>query len=303
MEIINIEKSNLIFIRDYVYYVKDYYNYIVDLIKKILEYNNYNINILLDYNYKLDNTNKNINIGINFEHTLVKKGGRCSDNYQIGNIDTIDKEDKYLVRIDNYDNLIKKDIIIDYSIPNLININESQRFNDYYNKNIYIAAILYKPYFNLNNRNINLLTTFININEPRRFKLLENIKNENINHININNCFEKEELKNLYKNTKILINIHQTDHHHTFEELRVLPALLNGVIVIAEESPLYEHIMYNKQIIWSSYNNILNIFKQVENNYEYYYNNIFNDEFLDIIKNLENNNINCLNNRLKELSI
>ena len=120
-------------------------------------------------------------------------------------------------------------------------------------------------------------------------------------HININNCFEKKQLKALYRNTKIIINIHQTDHHHTFEELRVLPALLNGVIVIAENSPLYESIPYHKHVIWSSYDNILDKVIEVENNYENYYKKIFNEEFLAIVKKLEIDNYNNLDYKLQNI--
>jgi hypothetical protein len=301
MEIENIKKSNIIFHKDYIFYVKDYYNYIVKLLKKILKNNDYNINVLLNYDYNINNFNKNIKIGINFEHTLVKIGGRSAENSTPGNISNMDSDEKYLVRIEGYHDLINKNIIIDYSIPNLININKSLRYDDYYNKSIYISALLYKPYYNIENRNIKLLTTFINTNEPRRFKLLENIKNKNMEHININNCFEKKQLKALYRNTKIIINIHQTDHHHTFEELRVLPALLNGVIVIAENSPLHESVPYHKHVIWTSYDNILDKVVEVENNYEDYYKKIFNEEFLDIVKKLESDNIKNFNYKLQNI--
>lgn len=297
----SIKESFILYDRNYTFYIKDYYNYIVKLLRKILMNNDYRINVLLNYNYNISNSNKNILIGINFEHTLVKIGGRSTENSSPGNICNMDSDEKYLVRIDGYHNLINKNIIIDYSIPNLININKSLRYDDYYNKCIHISALLYKPYFNIENRNIKLLTTFINTNEPRRFKLLENIKNKNMDHINVNNCFEKKQLKALYRNTKIIINIHQTDHHHTFEELRVLPALLNGVIVIAENSPLYESIPYHKHVIWSSYENILDKVIEVENKYEYYYKKIFNEEFLSIIKQLENDNYNNLNYKLQNI--
>ena len=79
--------------------------------------------------------------------------------------------------------------------------------------------------------------------------LLNQIKQKGITYINVNNCFEKDKLQTLYKNTKILINIHQTDHHHTFEELRVLPALQCGVLVICEHSPLSNLIPGNDYII------------------------------------------------------
>jgi hypothetical protein len=300
MEIESIKNSYIVYDKNYSLNIRDYYNYIVKLLKKVLINNDYKINVLLN-NFSINNSNNNITFGINFEHTLVKIGGRSAENSLPGNISNMDSDEKYLVRIDGYHNLINNNIIIDYSIPNLININKSLRYNDYYDKSIYIAALLYKPYFNIENRNIKLLTTFINTNEPRRFKLLENIKNENMDHININNCFEKKQLKALYRNTKIIINIHQTDHHHTFEELRALPALLNGVIVIAEESPLYENVPYHKHVIWTSYENILEKVKEVEDNYEDYYKKIFNDEFLDIIKQLENDNYNNLNYKLQNI--
>jgi hypothetical protein len=160
--------------------------------------------------------------------------------------------------------------------------------NNLYNKCIYISPLLYPLYKLKDNRNINCLTTFINKEEPRRKKLLLNILNNNIEHININNCFDTESLENLYKKTKIMVNIHQTDHHHTFEELRVLPALLNGIIVICEDSPLKENIPYNKYIIWTNYDNIIETIIDVQNNYDIYYDKIFNnieiDKTIEIMK-------------------
>ena len=275
MELESIKNSCILYEKNYTFYIKDYYNYVVKLVRKILTNNDYGINVLFNYHNNIPNNNKNIVIGINYEHTLVKIGGRSAENSLPGNISNMDSDEKYLVRIDGYHNLINKNIIIDYSIPNLININKSLRYEDYYNKCIHISALLYKPYFNIENRNIKLLTTFINTNEPRRFRLLENIKNKNMEHININNCFEKKQLKVLYRNTKIIINIHQTVHHHTFEELRVLPALLNGVIIISEKSAFTEYIPYNEYIIWCEYDEIEKKVEEVNNNYKFYYDKIF----------------------------
>jgi hypothetical protein len=139
--------------------------------------------------------------------------------------------------------------------------------------------------------------TFINIHEERRYKLLENIKNLNIPHLNVNNCFEKLQLQNLYKNTKILINIHQTHHHHTFEELRVLPAIECGVIVICENSPLSHLIPYHNYIIWSSYDDILNKVNEVINNYDYYHNLIFTQKS-NILSELNHTNYETLNHAI-----
>lgn len=266
---------------------------IVKLIKQILTNNvDLNINIIFtnkNVNYTFDNSNKTLRMIINYEHTLVKKGGRDTNNSIDGKI-MDDNGNFYLVRIDRFDELNAADIIIDYSIPNIHNVNSSNLFNEFSKKHIYIYSSLYDKYHVKENRNIQSLTTFINTNEPRRKLLLENIQNDKrIEHININNCFNKNDLQNLYKKTKLMINIHQTDHHHTFEELRVLPALQCGVIVISEISPLNELIPYNEYIIWSTYDNIIEKANEVLNNYDYYHDLIFNNNN----KNLDEfNNIN-----------
>jgi hypothetical protein len=284
-----------------------YYEYIIDLLKKCLSNNKnieLNINFTDDINHNFNNNNKTILIDINYEHTLVKPGGRGSNNSPIGKIkidnNSNDNENNfYLVRIDRYEYLIQFDIIIDYSNTNLYNVKESNLFNDFSNKYIYISSAIYDLYFNKENRNINCLTTFINTNEPRRLKLLEDIKEKKISHINVNNYFEKENLQHLYKNVKILINVHQTDHHDTIEELRILPALQCGVIVISENSPLTELIPYNEFIIWSSYDNILDKVKEVSDNYDYYHDLIFkNDKIENKLNELHEMNYNNLNNLL-----
>jgi hypothetical protein len=198
----------------------------------------------------------------------------------------------YLVRIDRYEELNNSNIIIDYSIPNMYNIYSCNNYNNFYKKILYISPVLFdydSQNYEYKERKINVLTTFINTNEPRRRRLFDNIKIANVDHKNINNCFSNEDLKKLYLNTKIIINIHQTSEHDTFEELRVLPALLSGVIVISESSPLNNLIPYNDFIIWSSYDNIIETVKKVINNYDDYHNKIFKSTHLLSI--LHKNNI------------
>lgn len=280
-----------------IYYVNSYIHYIIELLKLIIIENNLHINIIIgNIFYNFNNDNKLIRININWEHTLVKKNGRgVMSNCLEGNVLT-NTGDPYLVRIEKYEELNEADIIIDYSIPNIYNIYASNRYNNFYKKMLYISPVLFdydSQNYQYKQRQINVLTTFINTNEPRRRVLLDNIKIANIDHKNINNCFSNEDLKNLYLNTKILINIHQTEHHHTFEELRVLPALLSGVIVISESSPLNNLIPYNDFIIWSSYDNIIETVKKVIKNYDDYYNKIFKSTHLLSI--LHKNNIEKLN--------
>jgi hypothetical protein len=286
-------------------YTQEYHNYIIKLIHKIIKNNtDISLNLILgELDYNLKNDNKIVRINYNFEHTLVKKGGRSTENSIEGNITCIDNEnEKYLIRIDNFNCLKNYDIIIDYSIPNIINVKTNNELDFFSKKMIYIAPFLYdfdKSHFIVKNRTNNSLTTFINTNEPRRSLFLQNIKSSNLNHLNVNNIFDKDSLQKLYLETKILINIHQTEHHHTFEELRVLPAILSGVIVISEDSPLKEHIPYNEFIVWTSFDNIINKYKEITENYDYYYNHIFKN--IDKIKSLEEINYNTLKNKLLKI--
>jgi len=293
--------NSFLYYKDNLSIVDDYYQNIVNIIKKILINNpDLNINIILcdSSNYNIDNNNKTLKIHINFEHTLVKNGGRSiPEGTPFGNVD-YDINKKYLVRIVDILKYSNSEIIIDYSIPNIYNINSCSLYEEFSKKNIYISSSIYEPYFLKENRNILTLTTFINTNEPRRKELFNKINNEKIEHININNCFDKNNLQNILKNTKILINIHQTPHHHTFEELRVLPALECGVIVISEKSPLYELIPYNNLIIWANYDDIIEKTKEIINNYDFFHNKIFSIENMTKLCNLKKLNYNTLENQI-----
>jgi len=272
--------------------VNDYYMYIISIIAQILTNHDIQCDVLLDCEVdgqKLHN--KIIHIGINYEHTLVKYGGRTTNGACFGKIKVDCCDEYYLVRIDKYDELNKKDIVIDYSNMNIINVKESQMYDKFGEKMIYVSPLLYDVCFDKNNKNIELLTTFININEPRRYKLINELQKNNIKHININNCFDKASIISLYKNTKVMINIHQTYEHHTLEELRVLPALMNGIIVICENSPLKNSVPYSEFVLWSSYEDIIETYIFVQNNYDELYNKIFeNGKLSEIFNDIAINN-------------
>lgn len=300
---VKINNSNILISKNPIF-VNDYYQYIISVLKYIIDKNDLSINIILDGGeYNFNNNNKTIKIAINYEHTLVKKGGRSVQrNTPFGKIE-YDENKNYLVRIERFQHLNTSDIIIDYSHPNIVNVKESGLFSEFSNKHIYVGPSLYENlHINNNNRNIQSLTTFININEPQRKQLLQKISESTLNHSNINNCFDKNKLQELYQSTKVLINIHQTPHHHTFEELRCLPALQNGVIVVAEKSPLNHSIPYNNLIIWSDYDNIVDKTKEVLENYEEYHKNIFTKENIDILNRMDVQNKKVMEDSIVKIS-
>ncbi len=270
----------------------EYYKYCTNLFKEYLQKNDIEINIIFgDYNFDFKNENRTIRAQIQFEHTLVKDGGRgLNGSEPKGKIP--EGDNFYRVRISDFEKLNEFDIIVEYSIPNIINVSSCKEFEDFSKKMTYIAALLYdyeKP--KMEGRDIKCVTMFYNIYEPRRKMLLDNIDAQRIQSFNVANCFSGKEIKELYSKTKMLLNIRQTDHHHTFEELRVLPALLNGVIVISEDVPLRESIPYNEFIIWCKYEDILDMQREVDENYQNYWEKIFGgDRLKNTIEKMSNDN-------------
>jgi hypothetical protein len=278
-------------------HIRDYYNYVLSYLARISNelQLDYDIVFVEDVTSNMDRPCKRVYM--NFEHTLVLQ---CEDNegFQIGIVEDNSGESTYLVRIDDV-YLSRYDIVIDYSLPNLYNVMSSRKFDSLYGKMVYVAPSLYRydsiPAWQY--RPHDTMTSFYDITLPRRAKLLSDIHERvNPNHLNVFDCFDKSTLERIYKYTKIMINIHQTDIHHTFEELRVLPALQCGVIVISEISPLSELVPYDDYVIWCSYDEIADKTREVLNNYE-----SFKHEIFDKPKKFGLNDLNELNyNRLRD---
>ncbi len=256
---------------------------------------------MLNRKFNLDYLDK-YKIYFQIEHNLVLDGGRSITHKIKGNVKYIyDESQFYLVRIVNLEEYDKYDYIIEYSYPNIENIKLSNYFNkEFINKILYLPPLIYDYIDYKPVRNINILTTFIDTTQTRRQLLLNKMEQSNINFKNVNNIFDKNELKNLYDKTKILLNIHQTDFHHTLEEFRILPALSRNVIIISEEIPLKYTIPYNKYIIWCNYDNVLEILNVIDKNYDEYYEKFFGKEskLKDILKDLEDEAYKNINNKL-----
>lgn len=306
MKLEKINDSYIYYNEEHLYFIRSYYLYCCEIIKEELLEKPYSLNIILgDYFIRFQNKNKVFKIDIQFEHTLVKEGGRDSENSIKGKIKIEGEDDYYLVRICNLKQLKKLDYIIEYSKPNLINISHINNLQEYYKKTCLIFPLIYSFDTSVlyKGRDKNIITTFTNPSESRRFKILELLKNNNLKTENIINKFSDEEIKDLYSSSKILINVHQTDYHHTLEELRILPALLNGCIVISENVPLKEDIIYSRYIIWCDYENIVETTKKVSDNYEYYFNKLFFDpDFLNILNSMKQINKGNIRKMLEDIT-
>jgi hypothetical protein len=320
MEIIRIHRCTVHYNTEHhnshIYY---YEQYILDIIRRICHnHPEWQLNIFFSNKpatlkqqllatYQHTTTNQprknNIFISMNCEHILVRQGGRDSFNAPIGKIkDPFDHN--YLVRITEYEDYRNMDIVVDYSIPNIVHVSESGIYDDYSKKMVYVSPSLYK-YENTPaiSRTITTLTTFSNAFERRAYFLQQMRQYMPHKHMNMTNCYDCDDLQKLYKNTRILINIHQTDHHHSFEELRVLPALQCGVIVVSEWSPLYEKVPYNDYVIWANFENLIPTVLHVIENYDHYYHSIFgkrNKKYL--LTDLDKMNYTALERKLVDFS-
>lgn len=284
-------KDSVIYCNNQSIYVRDYYKYITSLLEAILNENELAVNILIDTDeYDFSNKNQTLKIGINTEHTLVKPGGRdMPQNTPVGNVKYTDQI-KYHTRIHEFEKLNTCDIIIDYSQPNIFNVRSAGMFNNFSEKHVYVAPCIYKNLYNtVGGRNISSITSFSDTNQLRRYKLLEHLKKSDFDHININ-CFDKGDLKTIYQKTKTLVNIHQTNEHDTFEELRCLPAILNGVIIVSEYSPLQHLVPYQNMIVWCGYDDMMDQTKEILTNYQEFHHKLFTTENNNILKKLHSQN-------------
>ena len=278
----------------YIYYdnnmwiaVKDYTIYVIKLLEDYLNKNpSLCINVFVNTNnsIELNNQNRVIKIGINYEQTIV------SDNINTHSIEPQGKIDfngkQYTVYADLINNLKDNDIIFDYSKPNIKNIEISGLYPELLPKFQYISPAIYKSVTTSTNQKTNIIT-LLNVS-PRRQTIITELSQLD-NYMNRDDCYDKE-LSDLLLHSKILINIHRSDDENTFEEIRVLPALMNKVLVISEISPLTETVPYNPLIIWATYENIIEKTKEVLENYEEYYNKIFTRENINVLNYLNNAN-------------
>lgn len=261
-------------------HIREYYRYCTSLLRKRLEKQSEDINIIFGpYNVVFPNQNRVVRIDLQVEHTLVKEGGRSVDQVLYGTVQ-YGEGNYYLIRIPNYEYYSSLDYVIEYSAPNIHNVSTNSLFNEYRKKLLHIYPTLYKPEISTveGREGIYCLFTKGNI---RRDTIVDKMQKNKLSINNITDCFESEELQSVYRRGRVLVNIHQTDHHDTFEELRVLPALLNGIVVVSEDVPLKDKILYSDLIIWTSYEDLPNKVLEVNNNYEYYHNMIFGKNKLE----------------------
>lgn len=209
-------------------------------------------------------------IVLQHEHTLVLPGGRdVPAGTPVGVVPSIfDPAESYLVRIVNAALYETADIVVDYAVPNVVNVTTSGIFPDPILEKIVYAPSLPFAYETGGDRSLDVLSNFYDTAQPRRAPLIRALTDRFPGYRNVTGVFDHAGLARLYGSARILVNAHQTPHHHTIEEFRVLPALSRGAIVISEDVPLRTHIPYHQHVVWCRFEEIPDTVAAVRADYD-----------------------------------
>ncbi len=290
--------------------IRDYYLYVLHLLAQAAKTSHLEADLVIGaYEVRHRGHKPQLRVDFQVEHTLVKPGGRGAEHAPEGVVPVPGEPgQRYLVRVQDMARLDRADAVIDYSRPNLLNLQSSGLYPELLAKLYYIAPLVYPvdaPVPDGAQRDLEVITLFGNPEEPRRKALLDKLKRWNPVCQNIRGRFD--DIQDIYRRSRILVNIRQTDHHDTLEELRVLPALLCGVIVISEDVPLRNEVPYRDFILWARLQDLPALVREVHENYEHYHQRIFSGSaLLQCVSAMETENrdtVQRLFKRLESLSL
>ena len=212
------------------------------------------------------------------EHSLVLPGGRdVPADTPVGRVRSVDGA-LYHVRSVDCD-VVRGDfdLVVQYSATNVKNFELSGLFDEpTLARIVYVPALQFDYSPGAPRAGRSVITTFVVPEEPRRREFAAAMAGVEIeNHRGI---VDPADMMRLYDRSAILLNVHQTPHHHTLEEFRVLPALLRGVVVISEAVPLVEHVPFREYVVWTTLADFPATTRHVLAHYEEYHRRFFGSE-------------------------
>jgi hypothetical protein len=195
---------------------------------------------------------------VQYEHAIVKKEYPNQINEFHGDLLDCKESAEYKVRLIgkeiHYQNA---ELIIEYSMPNIKAVKNSELCYIYESKVIYIAPTYLELKNNWNSLVANqiIATMFGNPDSGRRKLFLEKLNESNVDSVNLMGNYR--DFNSLLRRVALLINIHQSEFHNTLEELRILPALACGSGVVSEDSPYSDQVPYRKFINFGTQEQII----------------------------------------------
>jgi hypothetical protein len=265
-------------------YVRAYYRYCVTLFRDALLTRTESLHLVFgDYPAGAGASGTARRIGFQIEHTLVKPGGGDSDGAPSSQTALLHAPGHYLARVLHLDALLRCDRVIEYSQANIAHLTAAGGFETYLARVTGIAPLLFAPDFGASGRSNALMTMFSDPGAGRRRQFLDHARAAGLPIRNRKRCFDTDSLRQALRHCRILVNVRRSDHHDTLEELRVLPALLCGVVVISEAVPRQQDIPYARFIIWSHYDDLVATVASVHADYAHWHARIFSDPELPAV--------------------
>ena len=191
------------------------------------------------------------------EHLLVKPGGRDSSGSPSGSTLISGTDTPYLFRLSQAERLAKADLILDYSACNLEHWRTSGHALDLHRRARCLAPLVLSERTDRGTRHRDIITMFADPDQPRRRRWLDEARIRGVPVRNERGAFDAVALTALLDDTRVLVNMRQTDHHDTAEELRLLPAIQRRVVVVSEDVPLRTLIPYHRFILWCQRDDLL----------------------------------------------
>lgn len=218
-----------------------------------------------------------VRAGVQFEHTLVRPGGRDSAGAPAGRVPLADGSGFYLARLAQRAQLESLDLVVDYSLPNIENLGRAGGFEAYLERCIHLAPLLCDVHLLPRATGARAITLFADTRQPRRRAFLGSARTAGLRLRNHKGIYSRIGLQELHDRSAILVNVHQTPDHHTFEELRVLPALMRGVLVVSEDVPLRQLVPYHEHVIWADHGQLAARVRAVQDDYAAAWQRVFGD--------------------------
>jgi GT2 family glycosyltransferase len=216
-------------------------------------------------------------IGLQWEHTLVRPGGRDAADAVAGGTPLADGSGRYLLRVAQEARLRACDLVVDYAEPNLAHLRAGGRHDALLAKARVLAPRLYAPQLEPQGRDLPLLSLMHDLRQPRRARFVAAARSAGLPLRNVRGVWAADTLQRLHRRTRILVNLRQTDDHHSFEALRVLPALLCGVVVVSEDVPLRHTLPYADHVVWCGYDSLLPMLQAVHADWDAWHARLFGD--------------------------
>lgn len=258
-------------------YVRAYYRYCVALFRAALQRRPQAVHLVFGGYPAGDCALPLRRVAFQIEHTLVKPGGGDSDGSPVSATPLPRGAGRYLARLLHRPVLAAADLVLDYSHANVTHLRDAGGFDDVLAHTAVVAPLLHEPCFTRDGRDQSALTVFSDAREGRRGRFLDAARARGVPVRNLKRCFESGALQAQYRRTRVLANVRRSDHHDTIEELRILPALQSGVIVVSEDGPLRDTLPYARFIVWTHYDTLVDRLADVLRDYDTWHARLFGD--------------------------